>query len=71
MDELIGLAQACDVIGCSYSKGLKLAKAGVLPFKKLGATWFIPRSMLYSELGLQMPSSAARPETGKEAGISA
>lgn len=67
MDELIGLAQACDVIGCSYSKGLKLAKAGTLPFKKIGANWLIPRSTLYSELGLQMPSNAARLETGKKA----
>lgn len=55
MDTLINLTQACSVLGCSYSKAQKLAKAGALPFRKLGATWVIPRSALYRELGLELP----------------
>lgn len=61
MDILINLADACKIMGCSYSKGQKLAKTGKLPFKKLGATWVIPRSVLYRELGLEPPK-----EDGKE-----
>lgn len=62
MDVLINLSQACEVMGCSYSKGQKLAKAGALPFKKLGSTWVIPRSMLYRELGLELPDEAKTKE---------
>ena len=40
----------------SYSKAQKLAKAGALPFKKLGATWVIPQSALYRELGMEPPN---------------
>lgn len=39
----------------SYSKAQKLAKAGELPFRKLGKTWYIARSALYRELGLEDP----------------
>lgn len=39
----------------SYSKAQKLAKAGELPFRKLGKTWYIARSALYRELGLEYP----------------
>lgn len=38
MDELLNLTEACEVMHVSYSKGQKLAKAGALPFRKLGAT---------------------------------
>ncbi|MCB5390650.1 helix-turn-helix domain-containing protein [Eggerthella lenta] len=55
MDRLMTLNETCKQIGISYSKGQKLAKAGTLPFKKLGATWVIPRSVLYRELGLELP----------------
>ena len=55
MDVLMNLTQACKVMGISYSKGQKMAKAGALPFRKLGATWVIPRSVLYRELGLEPP----------------
>lgn len=52
-DELLNLSQACEIMKVSYSKGAKLAKAHVLPFKKLGSTWCISRSALYRELGLE------------------
>lgn len=55
MDVLINLRQACQIMGVSYSKGHKLAKAGTLPFRKLGSSWVIPRSALYRELGLESP----------------
>lgn len=65
MDMLLGLSQACDVMGCSYAKAQRLAKAGKLPFRKLGATWVIPQSALYRELGLELPGDdkPARKET--------
>lgn len=53
MDRLLNLAEACRIMEVSYSKGQKLAKAGALPFKKLGATWVISRSSLLRELGLE------------------
>lgn len=56
MDTLLNLTQASKVMGVSYSKAQKLAKAGTLPFRKLGATWIIPQSALYRELGLEPPS---------------
>ncbi|MGN0034970.1 MAG: helix-turn-helix domain-containing protein [Coriobacteriales bacterium] len=55
MDELLNLTEACEVMHVSYSKGQKLAKAGALPFRKLGATWYISRSALYRELGMEVP----------------
>lgn len=55
MDKLMSLNETCKQLGISYSKGQKLAKAGELPFRKLGATWVIPRSVLYRELGLEIP----------------
>lgn len=57
MDELLNLTQACEVMHISYSKGQRLAKAGALPFRKLGATWYISRSALYRELGMEAPQS--------------
>lgn len=54
MDILLNLSQACQIMGISYSKGQKMAKAGALPFRKLGATWVIPKSKLYAELGLEL-----------------
>ena len=62
MDVLMNLAQSCEVMGVSYSKGQKLAKAGALPFKKLGASWVIPRSALYRELGLELPEEDSKEE---------
>lgn len=56
MDMLLNLTQASKVMGVSYSKAQKLAKAGALPFRKLGATWVIPQSALYRELGMEPPS---------------
>ena len=55
MDELLNLREACEVMHVSYSKGQKLAKAGALPFRKLGATWYISRSALCRELGMEAP----------------
>lgn len=55
MDRLMNLAESCRLMGISYSKGQKLAKAGALPFKKLGATWVISRSSLLRELGMENP----------------
>ena len=52
-DELLNLSEACKILKVSYSKGVKLAKAHALPFKKLGSTWIISRSTLYRELGLE------------------
>jgi excisionase family DNA binding protein len=60
MDTLINLAQASRIMGCSYSKAQKLAKSGELPFRKLGATWVIPRSALCRELGLEEPCKEKR-----------
>lgn len=56
MDTLLNLTQASQVMKVSYSKAQKLAKAGALPFKKLGATWVIPQSALYRELGMEPPN---------------
>ena len=42
-------------MGVSYSKGQKLAKAGKLPFRKIGSTWKIAQSTLYRELDLEPP----------------
>lgn len=55
MDELLSLAEASGIMHVSYSKAQKLAKAGELPFRKLGKTWYIARSALYRELGLEYP----------------
>lgn len=55
MDILLNLNQARKVMGVSYGKALMLAKSGALPFRKLGSTWTIPRSVLYRELGLEAP----------------
>ena len=52
-DELLNLSEACKIMKVSYSKGVKLATAPALPFKKLGSTWIISRSTLYRELGLE------------------
>lgn len=51
-DRLITLAEAVEILDCSYSKGQKLMKAGVLPGKKIGRTWRIPLLALYEYLGL-------------------
>ena len=53
-DRLLNLAEAADVMRCSYSKALKIARAGKLPFRKIGANWVIARSVLYRELGLSV-----------------
>lgn len=53
MDRLLNLAESCRIMGISYSKGQKLAKAGALPFKKLGSTWVISQSSLLRELGME------------------
>lgn len=53
MDRLLSLGEACDIMRVSYSKGQRLAKAGRLPFGKLGATWTIPRSVLLEALGMR------------------
>lgn len=55
MDVLLTLAEAAKVMRVSRSKAQKMAKAGALPFRKVGATWVIPRSALYRELGLELP----------------
>lgn len=55
MDRLMTLREACNVMGVSYNKGQKLAKAGKLPFKKIGSTWKIAQSTLYRELDLEPP----------------
>lgn len=55
MDRLMTLREACSVMGVSYSKGQKLAKAGKLPFRKIGSTWKISQSTLYRELDLEPP----------------
>lgn len=55
MDELVTIAEAASVARCSYTKMYALARSGELPFKKLGSTWLIPRSRLFSELGLADP----------------
>lgn len=55
MDTLLSLKEACQIMSISYTKGQRLAKAGALPFRKLGSTWVIPRSVLCKELGLEGP----------------
>ncbi|MBQ9004132.1 MAG: helix-turn-helix domain-containing protein [Eggerthellaceae bacterium] len=55
MDVLLTLPEAAKIMRVSRSKAQKMAKAGALPFRKLGATWVIPRSVLYRELGLELP----------------
>jgi hypothetical protein len=62
MDVLLNLTQSCKIMGISYSKGHVLAKSGALPFKKLGSTWVIPRSILYRELRLELPESEQGPK---------
>ena len=63
MDVLLTLAEAAKVMRVSRSKAQKMAKAGSLPFRKVGATWMIPRSALFRELGLEQP------EDDKEAAV--
>lgn len=62
-DRLLSIREASTVMNCCYSKTQKMAKSEVLPFRKLGGTWVIPRSALYRELGLEPP------EKDKEAEI--
>ncbi|MCI8367871.1 MAG: excisionase family DNA-binding protein [Eggerthellaceae bacterium] len=51
-DHMLTLREASVVMRCSYSKALKIAKRGELPFVQLGSTWFIPESKLFEALGL-------------------
>lgn len=60
MDRLMTLREACGVMGISYSKGQKLAKAGELPFRKIGSSWRIPQSTLYRELNLEPPKEEVK-----------
>ena len=53
IDSLLYLHDASEIMGCSYSKAQKLAKAGALPFRKLGSTWVISRSALCKALGMR------------------
>lgn len=62
MDILLGLKEAQQITPFSYSKLLRLAKSGELPFKKLGATWVIPRSALYRALGMELPEDEEVPK---------
>lgn len=55
MDKLLTLSQASEVMGVSYSTAQKMAKSGEYPFRKVGASWKIPRSKLYTKLGLEPP----------------
>ena len=55
MDKLLSLTEASEIMNVSYSKAQKLAKAGKLPFRKLGKTCYIARSVLFRELGLEEP----------------
>ena len=57
MDVLLTLGEASRIMRTSYSKAQKIAKAGELPFRKLGASWVIPKSVLYRELGLENSAS--------------
>ena len=63
MDVLLSLREATKVMGVSYTKAQRLAKAGEIPFRKLGSTWVIPRSVLFKELGLQLPPEDVEKET--------
>ena len=55
-DRLMTLSEVCnDVLRCSYAKGRKLMRSGVLPGMKVGSTYAIPRNALYASLGLQAP----------------
>ena len=51
-DKLMNLSEAAKVMRCSYSKAQRIARAGNLPFRKIGANWVIAQSVLYRELGL-------------------
>lgn len=62
MDVLLTLGEAAKIMRVSRSKAQKMAKAGVLPFRKLGATWVIPQSALYRELGLELPHREKEPQ---------
>lgn len=53
-DRLMYLSEAAEVMRCSYSKAQKIARAGKLPFRKIGANWVIAQSTLYRELGLSV-----------------
>lgn len=55
MDIMLTLAEASKVMRVSYSTAQKIAKAGEFPFRKVGTQWLIPRSVLYTELGLELP----------------
>ncbi|MBQ9003923.1 MAG: helix-turn-helix domain-containing protein [Eggerthellaceae bacterium] len=59
VDELMSLSEAAKVMRCSYSKAQRLAKSGALPFRRLGANWVIPRSVLFRELGLEVGYDAS------------
>ena len=60
MDRMLRLGEAARIMGVSASKAQKMAKAGELPFRKLGANWVIPRNRLYRELGLDLPDEDKR-----------
>lgn len=66
MDRMLTLSESASIARVSYSKMLKLAKAGKIPFKKLGATWLIPQSVLYRELGMQLSEENFAYEKGEK-----
>lgn len=55
MDRLLSLREACQIMNVSYGKGQRLAAQGQLGFRKLGASWVVPLSVLAKELRLQPP----------------
>ncbi|MBE6465280.1 MAG: helix-turn-helix domain-containing protein [Coriobacteriaceae bacterium] len=57
-DKLVTLEEAAQVMRCSYSKAAKIARAGTLPFIKLGANWVIAESALNRALGLAQGGDA-------------
>ena len=46
-DVLLNLSESAKIMRCSYSKAQRIARAGEMPFRKIGSNWVIARSALY------------------------
>lgn len=57
-DVLLNLSESAKIMRCSCSKAQRIARAGEIPFRKIGSNWVIARSVLYRELGLSQESEA-------------
>ena len=55
---LIGVQQACDLLGISRSAGYRAATAGDLPTIRLGRRLYVPTARLAALIGLPVDGAA-------------